>query len=121
MLHNVAERYVADRHSRQDDDSFVKRLGAMQRAGVGMLKNDRQVRKFAEIVVGRGCTHPLLGSDLGEFLRKDGLPTFLNGASARGIALTDDEALYSTLLIAIEEREEKEREERATKRSVQKG
>jgi hypothetical protein len=115
MLHDVAERYITDRRGAQDDDSFAKRLGAMQRAGVGMLKNDRQVREFSEIVVTRGCTDPFHESDLDTFLVKDGLPRFLNGASARGIALTDDMALYSALVMAIEEREQKEREKGTAK------
>lgn len=107
LVADVSERYIAERSTHTDDDSAVKRLGAMQRAGVGLFHNDRDIKIFAAIVTGRGCTHPFHESDIGNFVLKNKLPIFLRGASARGIRFTDDKVLYETLVTAMIEGEER--------------
>lgn len=107
LIHEVAERYIADRRASHDQDSPGNRLGAMQRSGVGLLKNDRQIGQFFRIVVGRGCTHPFFESDIGKYFRKNGLSEFLNGNSARGTALNEDLALYEALVQAYAEQDQK--------------
>jgi len=108
LVEDVAERYIAERSTLADDDSAIKRLGAMQRAGVGLFHNDKDINRFVGIVTGRGCTHPFHESDIGDFVLKNKLPTFLRGASARGIRFTDDMVLYQTLVTAMTEGEERD-------------
>jgi len=112
LINDVAESYIADRRAANDDDSPCRRLGAMQRAGIGLLKNDRQIRAFSRIVVGRGCTHPFLDSDIERFLKKNCFIQFLNAASHRGVSLSTDLALYELLMQGFIEAEEKERNSR---------
>ena len=107
LVADVAERYIEEM-SASSDDSSVRRLGAMQRAGVGLFHNDRDIERFAHVVIGRGCTHPCHESDIGDFVLKNKLPTFLRGASARGIRFTDDMVLYQTLVTAMTEGEERD-------------
>lgn len=109
LIHDVAESYIADRRSANDDDSPCRRLGAMQRAGLGLLKNNRQIMEFSRVVVGRGCTHPFLDSDVEQFLKKDRFIQFLNAASHRGVSLNTDMALYEVLVQGFIEAEEQER------------
>lgn len=108
LIHDVAERYIEDRCSSVQDESY-NRLGSMQRAGVGLFKNDSQITEFCRIVVGRGCTHPFLGSDLDFYIKKNGLIPFLNEASRRGVALSDDMALYEMLVQGLIEAEDNQR------------
>lgn len=106
IIHDVSERYILDRRATSDQDEPGNRLGSMQCAGVGLLKNDRQITEFCRIVVGRGCTHPFLGSDLDRYLKEHSLIPFLNEASRKGIALNDDMALYDFLIQSLEEAED---------------
>jgi hypothetical protein len=98
LVQDVAERYIAERVDPPDNDSFPKRLASMQRAGVALFHNDKDVNRFVEIVVGRGCTHPFYESDLSRFLKKNKLPTFLRIANSRGIRFYDDGGLYEFLV-----------------------
>lgn len=113
LINEVAERYVAERRIPEFtpyfENTFCKRFGSMQRAGLGLLKNDRQIKEFRRIVIGRGCADPFFDSELGIFLKKkNGLTKFLNAASARGISLVTDTALSTELLHALIKAEEHE-------------
>jgi len=115
LVQDVADRYIAERVNPADDDSFPKRLASMQRAGVALFHNDRDFNRFAEIVVGRGCTHPFHESDFGQFIRKNKLPAFLRVANARGIRFHDDMGLYEFLIHGYIEADEAARKKSGKK------
>jgi len=98
LVEDVADRYTKERIDPTDDDSFAKRLGAMQRAGVALFHNDRDIKCFIDLVIGRGCTHPFHESNFGQFIKKDKLPLFLRIANARGIRFNHDLGLYEFIV-----------------------
>lgn len=110
LMTSVADRYIADTRAPNALDTAAFRLGAMQRAGVGLFK-PRQVKLFIAEVIARGCTHPFKDSDLERYVPFKKFPLFVRAASERGITLSDEENIYRFLLRCSADREQKSNNE----------
>ena len=95
----ICDRYVAETRLDTIHDTPAERLGIMQRAGLSRF-TEKEISKFCDEVVHRGCTHPFKDSDLSRFVHQKHLPLFLSSASAQGISLSNDLAIYGYLLEA---------------------
>jgi len=100
-IKEAVERYIQFAEKEPFQNQEAHRLSGMVRAGVPLLKNDKELNAFFEEVTGRGYPHPWWGCSVGDIFSKLKPMVIIRAMASDSRTFASDADIYGWLVYEV--------------------
>lgn len=100
-IKETVERYIQFVENEPSKNQEAHRLSGMVRAGVSLLKNDKELELFFLVVTGRGYQHPWRGCSVGDIFSKLKPMMIIRAMAEDSRTFASDTEIYEWLVFEV--------------------